>query len=69
MKEINTVHDALEHGYKLTHVSTDRGYVSRKLKVSDCRVEKYSGKHGEGFKAFVPNYESTYYCLVHYYTK
>jgi hypothetical protein len=48
------------------HTALTRGYVSRKTKGT---VVPYSGKFGEGFVAYTPNWDSTRYCFVTYYVK
>ena len=48
----------------LHHAALNRGYISRK---SEGTVVDYKGYFGKGFKVFLPNWDSTRYCVVAYY--
>ena len=49
------------------HTATVRGYISRRSKL--YAVAEYSGKYGEGYTILKPNYASTRYSYITYYTK
>lgn len=55
------------NGLTLHHTSPMRGYVSRKNQAGIA--VPYKGRFGEGVKIYTPNFESTRYCYVPYYTK
>lgn len=52
-------------GLRYHHTSLARGYVSRK---SDGFIVDYNGRFGRGYKLYRPNFRSTRYCYVDYYT-
>ena len=49
------------------HESTCRGYISRKLSLDELPVYPYTGRFGRGFRALLPNWESTNYSRVKYF--
>lgn len=57
------------HHLAYHHSSTVRGYVSRKMPCDNFCVEFYTGRFGEGLKVYYPNYTSTRYCKVSYFTR
>lgn len=61
--------DLQKEGYINVHSATCRGYVSRKLRPEDYSIVSYSGKYGDGFKALLPNKQSTNYSIVEYWVK
>lgn len=55
---------ATDPRYKLHHIASRRGYVSRK---TSGRLEPYSGKFGRGYVAITPRWDTTQYVNVAYY--
>ena len=73
MKKLETVSEytdfiinAEKAGYKYSHTSYYRGYVSRKLQGI---VNPYTGKFGTGYTLDMPNKNSSQYSLRAYYVK
>jgi len=48
------------------HTAAKRGYISR---TSAGKVEKYSGKFGEGYTISRPRFDTSSYIYVTYYVK
>ena len=69
MEQIKTLADIKKSGINLHHTALTRGYVSRKLSNDDCVAIPYSGKFGEGYIVYTPNWDSTRYCYISYYIK
>lgn len=63
MKEL----ELINKGYHLHHTSLKSGYISRKNKSGI--IEEYDGRFGKGFTVSKPNFESTRYHFISYYTK
>lgn len=61
-----TVKEIMQQGYKLHHIASQRGYLSRK---GDPKVEEYSGRFGSGYKVTKPRWDTTQYVTVEYYIK
>jgi len=57
------------HHLTYHHTAYSRGYVSRKTAIDNYHVEFYSGRFGEGLKVYYPNWDSTGYCRVSYFTR
>ena len=58
-----------KRGYRLHHDAFARGYISRKLTEEDYPVEEYCGKFGSGYKAKLPSWKTSNYCVVEYWIK
>lgn len=56
----------VENGYKLHHVGSKRGYVSRKVDINELTAVEYSGKFGDGYTVNTPRWDTTKYCNVEY---
>ena len=66
-KEITTIEQVKEAGYKLHKSAWHRGYVSRR-----CRegiVTPYKGRYGVGYAHHEPSWKSTTYHHISYYVK
>lgn len=59
--------ELLAQGYKLHHFACHRGYVSRKFPGGI--VVPYQGWFGDGYKIYIPRYDSSQYCTVAYWIK
>ena len=55
MKNINEIMNA---GYKLHHIASQRGYISR---CGGDKIIPYKGRFGEGYKVQSPRWDSTQY--------
>lgn len=76
---IMTIKEIIEQGYKEHHTATVRRYVPRRP-CNDSEAEfpcedgygfflPYKGRFGEGWALYEPNWASTYYSYITYYTK
>lgn len=45
------------------HTAAARGYISRK---SEGRLERYSGKFGDGYKLHLPRWDTSNYHYIQY---
>ena len=57
------------HHLSYHHTAFSKGYISRKTPADNYHVEYYNGRFGEGLKVFYPNWASTRYCRVSYFTR
>lgn len=74
-----TMKEIIKQGYKEHHTATVRRYVGRRpYKAHEAEFpnedgygffEPYKGRFGEGFALYQPNWDSTMYSYITYYTK
>ncbi len=71
LNDYNQVYEELrEMNYNRVKTSLTHGYVSRKKYYGNaCKVEKYSGRYGSGYKVLRPCWKSTQYCYCEYWIK
>lgn len=64
MMTIDEVENSSE--YRLHHMATHQGYVSRKTQGT---ISYYNGRFGEGYKVCYPRWDTSYYMWVAYYIR
>lgn len=52
--------------YKLHHIGSRQGYVSRKANIDDLEAKIYSGRFGTGYTVETPRFDTTRYVNVEY---
>ena len=66
-KQLKTISDVKEAGYKFYKSAWHRGYVSRKC--LEGIITPYKGRYGVGYAHHEPSWQSTMYHHVSYYVK
>lgn len=58
--------DEIKRTHKLHHISSRRGYISRR---GGDQVEPYNGRFGTGYIIASPRWDTTRYITITYYIK
>lgn len=54
---------------KYHHTAKVLGYVSRRTKREEYKIESYTGRFGKGYKIHTPSFDSTRYHDISYYVE
>lgn len=54
---------------KYHHSAYALGYVSRRAKKEEWKIESYIGRFGKGYKLHTPSFDSTRYHVISYYVE
>lgn len=60
---MNRYEDLEELGFRLDHLATERGYISRKIHY---KIVPYIGRFGIGVKVIFPRHDTTQYVNIEY---